>query len=169
MRNPLTICILGIALASSPLPAAPGPSLHPFAGSYTGTATSSTATGALTQGATLTVTGRPKRMRGTFLYSGILNAAQSPRMIDQVLNVSNAGVLSGRVTVDGMPGRGRGSVRLRGNRMTTAVTYTAGGAKGTSITIKGQITFRNHRAKWAAKVASNDPAYNGRLTVLGRR
>lgn len=173
VRSPLKTfaLVLGVAavLGNSPLPAATGPSLQAHAGSYTGTASSRTASGTLTSGATLTFTGRPGRMRGTFLYTGFLNSSQMQRSVVQVLNVSNEGVLSGRVTVDGVVGRGHGAVKLRGNKMAVNITYTIGGAKGTSITLDGQITFRGHWVKWATNVTSSNRSYKGRLLVTGRR
>jgi hypothetical protein len=61
-------------------------------------ATSRTASGVISNGATLTFSGRPNRLRGTFLYAGILNSGQTPKSIVKVLNVSTAGVVTGRAT-----------------------------------------------------------------------
>jgi hypothetical protein len=141
--------------------------LGPYAGSYTGTATSSIADGPLSGPATLTFTGREKSLRGTFLYTGILNSGNMPRNVVQTLNISSKGILSGRVTVDNVDGTASGQVRMRGKKLTVAVTYTL--TTGTTINLAGTIAFHGKRATWITPVSSSDAGYSGSLVVKGKR
>jgi hypothetical protein len=145
------------------------PSLEPFAGSYTGTATSTTSSGTVSGPATLTFTGRPKNLRGTFLYTGILNSGGVAQSVVQTLEISKAGLLSGRVSVNEVTGVGSGKVRLNGKVLRTDVTYTVATEPATVVRIVGRITFSGKRAKWVATVSSADPNFTGSLLVKGKR
>jgi hypothetical protein len=152
-----------------PAHAKPAASLEPYSGSYTGTAFSSTAAGALSGSATLTFTGRRNSLRGTFQYSGILTSGNTAMNVVQIFNISKKGVLNGRVTVGENQGLGSGQARMSGRKMTISVSYVVGVAPGTSINLDGTIVFKGKRATWTAAVTSSDPSYNGSLTVKGKR
>ncbi len=145
------------------------PTLLPYAGSYTGTALSTTADGALSGSSTLTFTGRKTSLRGTFLYNGILNSGNVMRNTTQTFNISKTGLLNGRVTVDGLEGAGSGQARMRGRKLAVSVTYAVGPAPSTTIAIVGTIVFKGKRATWTGTVTSPDPGYNGSLLVTGKR
>jgi hypothetical protein len=165
--------LAAVTLAGATLHAKPShakkPSLEPFAGSYTGTATSATAAGALSGPATLTFTGRPRSLRGTFLYTGILNAGGVAQNVVQTLEISKAGLLRGRVSLNEVTGEGSGKVRLNGKVLRTDVTYTIATEPATVVRIVGRITFTGKRAKWMATVSSADPNFAGSLLVKGKR
>jgi hypothetical protein len=170
MKTRFVRCMLGATLLAAVTVAEAArekPSLEPFAGSYTGTAASTTSAGALFSPSTLTFTGRQNSLRGTFLYTGILNQAGTAQTVVQTLDVSRRGVCTGRVTVGGIDASPAGRVSLRGTKLATTITYSL--PDGTVITLDGGVKFRGKRAKWSATVSSSDAGYAGTLLVKGKR
>lgn len=146
------------------------PSLERYAGSYTGTAVSSTSAGPLSGSATLTFTGIRNSLRGTFLYTGILNQLGVPQYVGQTFNITRTGRVRGRVTVGNVNGSGSGSAKLAGKRLRVSITYLIKGTPSpTTILLTGTVKFSGKRATWTAAVTSNDPGYNGSLVVQGKR
>ncbi|MDD5199570.1 MAG: hypothetical protein PHC88_07175 [Terrimicrobiaceae bacterium] len=146
------------------------PSLVRFAGSYTGTATSNTAAGTLGSNATLTFTGFQGSLRGTFLYTGILNQLGVAQNVNQTLNITRKGRLRGRVNVGSINGTGSGSARLTGKQLRVSMTYLLQSLPSpTAITFTGAVKFAGKRAIWTTTVTSSDPTFNGSLVVQGRR
>jgi hypothetical protein len=148
------------------------PGLEPYAGSYTGQATSTTATGSLAGSATLTFTGKKSGLRGTFLYTGILNQAGLAQNVGQTFNLNSRGVVSGRVTVGDLIGTGSGQASLHRNRLTFSILYTLAPSTGTPVTtiqLTGTVKFKSRRATLTAQVASSDPGFDGTLLVTGKR
>lgn len=148
------------------------PGLEPYAGSYTGQATSTTATGSLAGSATLTFTGKKSGLRGTFLYTGILNQAGLAQNVGQTFNLNSRGVVSGRVTVGDLTGSGSGQASLHKNKLTFSILYTLAPSTGTPVTtiqISGAVTFKSRRVALNAQVTSSDPGFNGTLLVTGKR
>jgi hypothetical protein len=157
-----------LALLTTPaLAAKKKPSLEPYAGSYTGTAVSSTAAGSLSGSATLTFTGRKSSLRGTFLYTGILNNAGAAKTVIQTVNIAPSGACSGRVILDGVNGQCPGTASMRGKALTFTLTYQLDG--GPTVTLAGTVRFAGRRATMTATVTSTDPGYDGTLTVKGKR
>ena len=144
--------------------------LEPFAGSYTGTAVSTTVAGTLSGSSTLTFTGRKSSLRGTFLYNGILNSGNTPRNTQLTLNISKRGIVTGRVTIDGVEGYANGQARLRGRKLAISISNALGTGPGTIVNINGAVTFNGaKRVTWSATVGSSDAGYDGTLRVTGKR
>lgn len=145
-------------------------SLLPFAGSYTGTATSSTPSGSVSGSATLTFTGRGGNLRGTFLYTGILGNNGVAKTVIQTVNITGKGSCSGRVILDGINGQCPGQVSLHGKTLSFTLAYQLADASSTTITLTGTVIFHNRKATMSATVTSpTDPSYNGTLSVTGKR
>jgi len=148
------------------------PGLEPYAGSYTGQATSSAAASTLAGSATLTFTGKKTGLSGTFLYTGILDLAGVPQNVGQTFNLSSKGIVSGRVTVGDLTGVGTGQVSLHKNTLTFSILYTLTPSMGTPVTtiqLTGTVKFKARRATLNAQVASSDPGFTGTLLVTGKR
>lgn len=144
--------------------------LLPFAGSYTGTATSNTSSGSLSGNATLTFTGRGGNLRGTFLYTGILGNNGIAKTVIQTVNTTGSGSCSGRVILDGINGQCPGQVSLHGKTLSFSLTYQLADASNTTVTLTGTVIFHNRKATMSATVTSpTDPGYNGTLSVTGKR
>jgi hypothetical protein len=171
MIRKLRTLAFGAALLISPLAlnAKPAHTLLPFAGSYTGMATSTTADGPVSGSSTLTFTGKKKSLRGTFLYTGILNFGGVSKTVVQTFNISKSGLLAGRVSLDGVDGIGSGQAFLKGKKLTVSITYTIGPDASLTVSLNGQITFKGKHATWTAIVSSSDPTGNGSLSVTGKR
>jgi hypothetical protein len=144
--------------------------LLPFAGSYTGTATSSTSSGTMSGNATLTFTGRGGNLRGTFLYTGILGNNGVAKTVIQTVNTTGTGVCTGRVILDGINGLCSGQVSLHGKTLSFTLTYQLADASNTTITLTGTVIFHSRKATMSATVTSpTDAGYNGTLSVTGKR
>jgi hypothetical protein len=167
--RPLLVALALALLATPAFAAKKKPSLDPYAGSYTGTAVSSTAAGTLSGSATLTFTGRKNSLRGTFLYTGILNNAGAAKTVIQTVNIAPSGSCSGRVILDGVNGQCPGTASLHGKALTFTITYQLEDATGTTVTLAGTVRFSGRRATLTATVTSSDPGYAGTLTVKGKR
>lgn len=147
-----------------------GASLLPFAGSYTGTATSSTSSGLISGNATLTFTGRAGNLRGTFLYTGILGNSGVAKSVIQTVNITGTGAASGRVILDGINGQCPGQVSLHGKTLSFTLTYQLADASSTTITLVGTVIFHGRKAIMSATVTSpTDPGYNGTISATGKR
>ncbi len=147
------------------------PGLLPYAGSYTGKAVSKGGASSLSGSATLTFTGKTYGLRGSFLYTGILNQAGTAQNVIQTFNLTSKGVLSGRVTVGSANGTGTGKIHFikKKNTVTFTETYKLYGSPGTTITLTGKIVFKTKRALLTATVTSSDPTFAGTLSVTGKR
>lgn len=146
------------------------PGLEPFAGSYTGSAQSTTNGTTLSGNATLTFTGRKSGLRGTFLYTGILNRGGVAQEVVQTFDLSHKGVVRGRVSLGGVLGAGSGNVRLvKKKNLSFALTYTLVEPTPLTLQLVGQVAFRGKRATLTATVTASDAAGSGALTVKGRR
>jgi hypothetical protein len=167
--RPLLVLAALALLAAPAFAAKTKPSLEPYAGSYTGMAVSSTAAGTLSSSATLTFTGRKNSLRGTFLYTGILNNAGQAQSVTQTVDIARSGTCSGRVTLGSSQGTCTGNVSMQGKALTFTITYQLGDASGTTVTLAGTVRFSGRRAAMIATVTSSDPGYSGTLTVKGKR
>jgi hypothetical protein len=173
LRLAPSLVLVTALLASGPTAAAKKkPGLEPYAGSYTGQATSTTSAGALAASATLTFTGKKTGLRGTFLYTGILNQAGVALNVGQTFDLNSKGVVSGRVTVGDLTGVGSGQVALHKKTLTFSILYTLTPAVGTPVTtiqLTGTVKFKTRRATLNAQVGSSDPGFVGTLLVTGKR
>ena len=167
--RPIFVVAILALLATPALAAKTKPSLEPYAGSYTGTAVSSTSAGSLSGSATLTFTGRKNSLRGTFLYTGILNNAGTPKTVIQTVNIAPSGSCSGRVILDGVNGQCPGTASFHGKVLTFTLTYQLDDASATTVSLAGTVRFAGRRATMTATVTSSDPGYAGTLTVKGKR
>jgi len=145
-------------------------SLLPFAGSYTGTATSTTSSGTISGSATLTFTGRGGNLRGTFLYTGILGNNGVAKTVIQTVNITGKGACSGRVILDQLNGQCPGQVSMHGKTLSFTITYQLADANNTTVSLTGTVIFHGRKAVLSATVTSPvDPGYNGTLSVSGKR
>lgn len=143
---------------------APKPGLEPFAGSYTGKTVARNDRPVAKNPTTITITGARVGLRGTFDYTGILNQAGKSVTVDQKFMITNAGKISGRVTVNGVEGIGKGTVKVAGKTMAFEMTYRF--KSGTSLVqLKGKIVFKPRRALLTARVTSSDGSFAGDVTV----
>lgn len=158
------LCAL-VAVGFLALPAAfAAPGLERFAGSYTGKTVAKNGKVVAKNPTTITITGAASGLRGTFDYTGILNQAGRSVVVDQKFMITNAGKISGRVTVGGAEGIGKGTVKVAGKTMAFDISYLLKG-ETSLVQLKGKIVFKPRRALLTAKVKSSDGSFAGDVTV----